>query len=213
MSTNVEKSFNTMNLPTWQEIYDIYKSEKFVYDYFENPNPEMDPYWKLPKDYVNIILLVNYINYAFQMNENGIFDDLKFPRKYISARNRNDDNKYPVYQFSANILTTAESFNNINHYINRCKQVVNVYDLNNCRARPIVYPTFDITLSTGNTCKEFGVISVVAEPVLFKEILSVMIKPVIDYFENGIGWKDENGNIISSDPSVNICHSGFDPAL
>ena len=131
MSTNVEKSFNTMNLPTWQEIYDIYKSEKFVYDYFANPNPEMDPYWKIPKDLVGITLLTNYINYAYQMNEDGRFDNIKLPREYTCETAHDKTVDYIVNSLGASLISNPSI--KTNSFINRGNRATDVYDLEKCK--------------------------------------------------------------------------------
>lgn len=41
--------------------------------------------------------------------------------------------------------------------------------------------------------------------LLFNEILDHMIVPFKTYFENGVGWKDEYGNLIGGSGSQNIC--------
>lgn len=47
-----------------------------------------------------------------------------------------------------------------------------------------------------------------------EKAIGFMMKPYIEYFEGpGIGWKDENGNVIDSDKSHNCIGSGFDAAL
>ena len=40
------------------------------------------------------------------------------------------------------------------------------------------------------------IISSTAVPGIRDYIISEIIKPYKEYFENGIGWKDENGNMI-----------------
>lgn len=59
----------------------------------------------------------------------------------------------------------------------------------------------------------------VYEPVLGKDddaeyIIEFMMQQFKEYFENGVGWKDENGNLIESNIGCKMCNgSGVDPAL
>lgn len=46
----------------------------------------------------------------------------------------------------------------------------------------------------------------------YDKIIKFLLKDVIEYFENGIGWKDEDGKVIDSIPNPK-CISGYDPAL
>ncbi len=47
-----------------------------------------------------------------------------------------------------------------------------------------------------------------------EEVIRFVLKDVINYFENGIGWKDVEGNILPSDQPSKKCEGvGFDPAL
>ena len=48
----------------------------------------------------------------------------------------------------------------------------------------------------------------------YKKMIEFLLKDVIKYFENGVGWKDEEGNNISNKENINKCiNEGFDPAL
>ncbi len=45
-------------------------------------------------------------------------------------------------------------------------------------------------------------------------IIDMMIEIFKNYFENGVGWKDKEGNLIESSKNINYCNgSGIDPAL
>lgn len=49
---------------------------------------------------------------------------------------------------------------------------------------------------------------------LYGRIIAFMRKPFRDYFENGVGWKDKDGNLIESDNRTPLCQgAGYDPAL
>ena len=52
-----------------------------------------------------------------------------------------------------------------------------------------------------------------AQNVDWTKIIDWMMIPYIEYFENGVGWKDNNGNLIASDKVTTCVGSGFDPAL
>ena len=48
----------------------------------------------------------------------------------------------------------------------------------------------------------------------FNKILDFMMKDVKKYFEGeGVGWKDQDGKLIESEPMKPTCESGKDPAL
>ena len=48
----------------------------------------------------------------------------------------------------------------------------------------------------------------------YSTIISLMVKEVKSYFENGVGWKDENGDLIEKAPPTTSCQGvGVDPAL
>lgn len=47
----------------------------------------------------------------------------------------------------------------------------------------------------------------------YRDMIEIMMKPFKDYFENGIGWKDENGDLISEkSKGTEIYYMGIDPA-
>ena len=45
---------------------------------------------------------------------------------------------------------------------------------------------------------------------LYDMIMDINTARYVDYFEHGVGWKDEDGNVIASPP---IDHMDGDPAL
>lgn len=48
---------------------------------------------------------------------------------------------------------------------------------------------------------------------LYSFIIQFMLRPFSEYFEGGVGWKDDNGNLIDS-PKHHMCEGvGVDPAL
>ncbi len=50
--------------------------------------------------------------------------------------------------------------------------------------------------------------------ISYANIISFMIRPFQEYFENGVGWKDENGKLIEREPDKPLCQGvGVDPAL
>lgn len=51
------------------------------------------------------------------------------------------------------------------------------------------------------------------EDSCYRDIIDLMITPYKDYFENGVGWKDDHGSLISGDSkSSAACYTGFDSA-
>ena len=46
----------------------------------------------------------------------------------------------------------------------------------------------------------------------YTSIIEFMMKPFKSYFDNIVGWKDQNGNIIKNNQIMNHCND-YDPAL
>jgi hypothetical protein len=45
------------------------------------------------------------------------------------------------------------------------------------------------------------------------QFIGILMEPVVNYFEDGVGWKTPDGEIIPYEP-VTICKgAGYDPAL
>ena len=48
---------------------------------------------------------------------------------------------------------------------------------------------------------------------IFSKIIRFVIKDIIEYFENGIGWKDKDGKVIPTEQVTHCQGAGYDPAL
>lgn len=116
--------------------------------------------------------------------ENNPFITNDFPRTNI-----NDLNDFPLMIMP--ILNTIVTMNdgNIFHH---------VY---------VPDPIIQLQINDDNESRSFT-------NEIYTHIIAVMSRKFRDYFENGVGWKDENGELIEKESDKPLCQGvGADPAL
>ena len=202
-------------LPTWSEIYEEFWTKKlFTYDPGNLEHQEEDPYWKRPRrklmlawgcNQLNKIIFEDGLNIIPFINEN--FEGFSCEKvqfilaedPYVSLPTIQDSvlcDIGPPKIYTCKLPSTDE------HSIFMTK-----------------YPRIDIDTITKPV--ELVVILESSDECTMEtdedellKIIEFVLGHVIAYFENGVGWKDNNGNVIPSDPVTRACEGvGYDPAL
>lgn len=197
-------TFNHEDLPTWDEIYQVIKNKEYVYD-LTNPidEPNLDPRYKVPTIWKNMVLFVNQINYMYH------HDKTKYPLKDSEYIIESADGNHIHYEVFALLVNNVVNPGAGNRRLAESHSYTGPFKMNDFN---IFHPRISISLVNAGAAKtEF--ITYHSNPEEFERIIHYIFAEVIDYFENGIGWKDENGRLIESDKSPVTCNSGVDPAL
>lgn len=171
-------------LPTWNEVYnEWYKGySKDLYMFKPNRDIERDTYWKIPKKLFLLAVVCNQFNKM--MYEDGYIDKISnlFENDYINIRFElvpitANANKSPIYS----MLNPRGKDNPFVDKTNRVfipKDIVEFVDLQLC-------------LEDAN-----GIYG--SSRYMRDKAVNILMEPFIEYFENGIGWKDENGKLIEN---------------
>jgi len=206
-------------LPTWEELYNqFYKKRMFNYEpHNRGHNFQNDPFWNRPTRKMLLAWGCNQLNKM--VFEDGV-DVAQFLRcKYGSP--------FEKVHF---VLVNGSS-------IKEGEQILSdeIIDLIQLKGAPPIYScklpsTGGLSLFTSNyphidideLDHPIQIVAVASTDVglsvptseELEEVIRFVIKDVINYFENGIGWKDAEGNILPSDQPSKKCEgAGFDPAL
>mgnify|MGYP001625036419 CR=1 FL=1 len=194
-------------LPTWDEFYhDFYQQKQYRYD--PSIHTEKDLYWEMPRRLYLMSICCNQINMRlFEFNEMTdvvqkvnsayyhyidhvnpiIFQGLYAVLQYDGC----DIDRIPTYHI------TKEKY--VNPFVQSYKSRLDVRSL-------VEKPCALVFVGIVNGERE------VIDPdnYLYDMIMDIQMARYKDYFENGVGWKDEDGNVITSPP---IDHMDGDPAL
>lgn len=228
-------------LPTWNEIYnEWYKKNRVSWDPFVKlKDGELDTYWKIPKVKYLLATVCNEFNKMI-FEDTDWFGLDKISDSLLSVIKKNDDiadsshiSRVADVRFVLRIEDSNQERLNINsdkpnrgHFINPPK----IYTFKNPNGNPnpfiTNYSRIDVTnedilhMSVMITVeyddgKQSTVTSVYDPDItnLGAIIINEMIKPFKDYFENGVGWKDKDGNIISEIDKGKDYERAADPAL
>lgn len=222
-------------LPTWDEIYnEWYLNKQFIYNPDEELSKIEDLYWKIPHQMYLLITVCNQLNKMIY--EDGIKDQvLQFLMK-SKLINQNLMFKFSDIRFVIISQELHESPKCAKFLKDTCRVGTpdppliysismpdgkkNPFIINNLQ-RTYFYQDYDyhrkkaigIFLDcTGSFDNPegpiLGFLPFDDEEGKYQFIIDYMMIPYRSYFENGIGWKDENGRLmISSRPVL-----GFDPA-
>lgn len=197
------------SLPTWQEIYDTWQSKLFSFnsneDYYEN-----DPYWNIPIPEYRIKLLSNYLNYYIANNGVDSLYHVISPND-IEGNINGDDQICPIEYIRFGVLKESD-LEDDTEFINVMENIDNfpIYIFKKGVSDGYVSLVAYVSLNISDQVNCNGYITDSTDAL--EKVIGVIINDVITYFENGVGWKDENGNIISNKPATG-CNSGVDPAL
>lgn len=211
-------------LPTWAEVYeDFYKGRVLFYDPNDESHQKLDTYWKIPKRKYILAIICNQFNkMLFEENmKNSIIEsihnmniiDIRFiidPIKKFDDIINVDINEIKT-EIAPPIYTMPLPNGKKNPFIINKHKRININKLDKILALSLL-----VTIE-----KDQEPITLFISPIddqqtyLYDKIMKKMMYPYIEYFEgSGIGWKDENGNIMELDPLKRNCSgAGYDPAL
>jgi len=202
-------------LPTWSEIYDEFWMKKvFNYDPNITEHQELDPYWKRPHRKILLAFVCNQLNKM--IFEDGI-DVLSYINETTDGHCRrihftlNPDHVPPMLQpYQPGFMHMEEGPPGI--YACRLPST-NEYSIFATN-----HPKIDIDALTLPFEIAIYAVHEGAENIGIRlsvlEVIEFILKDVITYYENGIGWKDNHGDIIPSDVVSRTCEGmGYDPAL
>lgn len=224
-------------LPTWDEVYNgFWKSKAFTFDPNDPTHIVKDTYWLRPHrklllgwvcnqlnkivsedrgcmtgvnhvldhrymdPFTNIVLPQHHFNYA-----KFYIDSIPSMRSITDIIGDDEPTPPAIYQCKLPKQNSYSIFKSDYPYI----------DIDTIDGEVGIYISLiDTKTCNGDINDAAGMIlSPVKDSFEYTEIIAVMIQHIIDYFENGVGWKDSDGKLIDSLPTEQICQSGHDPAL
>lgn len=214
-------------LPTWGEVYyDFYKNGIIFYDPNNKEHQTLDLYWKIPKRKYILSIVCN------QFNKMLFEDGLR--NKIIEFFKDSDivDFRFSIQSIKSfkNIDKAAEKFNmetdiappiytvplptgKKNPFIVNDFTRININDIKEFLS---LYLWVVIKNDDESKLLELSPLSEDKNQLLYDKIMKYILAVYIEYFEgDGVGWKDENGNIIENEiKDNNSCNGvGYDPAL
>ena len=208
-------------LPTWYEIYAEFWKQT-IFNYSVEDDREMDAYWKMPHAKYILLIVCNQFNkMLFEDNLiQDVIDELK-DHPSLSGLVLND------------IRVTCEHFPKDSSEMEKFAKRLNV-------GMMVPPPIYRLPLPTGQENPfetnydridapdgDFFIYPILNgtvedKPVIYElsensgersDVIELMMRWIRRYFEGGIGWKDENGDLISDGKSGHGCPSGYDPAM
>ena len=206
-------------LPTWDELYNqFYKKRLFDYDpYNDSHNSKCDHYWKRPARKMLLAWACNQLNKM--VFEDGVDIAKALRTKYGLPFEK-------VHFVLVNKSTISKERQTLEGQVIDLIQLKEAPPIYSCEipstSQPSIFesshPHIDID-SLGEHIQLVAVastdeaLSVPTSEELY-DVIRFVLSGVINYFENGIGWKDKDGNILPSDQPSKKCEgAGFDPAL
>ena len=173
----IASEFTKEELPTWNEVYNEWykKYRDDLYTFKAERDTEIDTYWKIPKKLFLLATVCNQFNKM--ISEDGFsFDNMPNIRFALSPDCQDQFNEFPT------IYTFKNPRGNENPFITSSPR--HLIAKNEDCEMIILYRSDSLGIQKNDNIfiKNF--------------IVNKFMKPFINYFENGVGWKDENGNII-----------------
>ena len=227
-------------LPTWDELYnDFIKPKSFTFDPSDKQHLKLDSYWKIEKRKLILAWSCNQINkllFEDDMKQSVLEFLHSIKMKFPNLNTMNNRNKlFTDIRFMI-LEGDSKDHDNISKILN--KSIIHTRNeppiiyhqklpkTNEPSIFTTKYPRYDID----DFKKNLELIMVISDADVgynrnstfvllsdtpgFKEIIDFIFKSIYEYFENGIGWKDKEGNIIESNNYNRHCKGvGYDPAL
>ena len=223
-------------LPTWDEVYNgFWKPKAFTFDPEDQTHAKKDTYWLRPHRKLLLGWVCNQLNKiifedrACMKEINHILDyKCMSPFTHIVP----NYNRFNYVKFYLDKTSYAER--TMREIIDEEASPPPIYQCklpkqNSYSIFKSAYPSIDIDtldgvigiyihlINTSGENSDNSVGGMILSPVVnspeYTEIIQVVISHIIRYFENGVGWKDKNGNLMDSKPMQPICQNGHDPAL
>ena len=205
-------------LPTWDELYhEFYKKKIFEYDSNNSNHLESDPYWNRPRRKMLLAWVCNQLNKL-------VFEDKMDVLPFID---KTFGGKCEKIQF---ILLPSPSRRTIRvlHDAMLRDGPPSIYSCRipstgNFSIFSSNYPRIDI--DDKSLERQFELVCLLYHPASEEDlhpadredllrIIEYLLSNVIQYFENGVGWKDKDNRLLpSQSPNHNCQGAGIDPAL
>ena len=181
-------------LPTWDELYnEFYLKKIFQYDPRLPDHEEPDVYWNRPRRKMLLAWACNQLNKM-------VFEDGIDVTKFIRV-------KYNIPFEKLHFVLIEESALNMDSLPEYFEELINLNrapSIYSCKLPstnlPSIfqtdYPRIDIDTLKG----PIRIIAIpstdaglsLSTPQEFQDVITFVLKDVIKYFENGVGWKDES---------------------
>ena len=217
-------------LPTWSEVYnEFYKNKLFLYDP-KMDSGGLDTYWKIPKNRYLIAIVCNQFNKM--LYEDHVYDFFVqylneiLPKDFIHVKSvqficepaiqHADDSEY-LTMMNVGIKAAPPPYNIVhpkghkNPFIPKDSIRIDWnthYPDEKMYFTPAIYGEH---LEGKSITNIVYLPSIESDPEVFHQIIDWMMIPYKGYFEGeGIGWKDQDGHLITSIPFEK---TGYDPAL
>jgi len=201
-------------LPTWAELYnDFWMKKTFNYDSKNIEHQTLDQYWKIPYRKILLAQICNQLNKMIFEDDVDVISFLNTTFKLGCT-----DFRYLLMKKDSDITGIDKTlmFAGLPPQVYTCKIPStgnhSIFITNK-------HPRIDID----DLDDQFQLVGIVDNDLrsikpdnkdIFMSTIEFIILEAIKYFEDGIGWKDGEGNIIPSDPLTNRCAGvGIDPAL
>jgi hypothetical protein len=207
-------------LPTWDEMYnEFWKHQIFVYDAKRDSlDKTIDPYWNRPKRKMILAWACNQLNKM--VFEDGV-DVVKFINGHYEDMMVCDDVRFWLLYWGKSLRRTTVVIEPrlIKEKLPPPIYVCKIPSTGQYGIFKTQHPSIDvddlggwvslhITILRDGFTQDQRLIS-----NLFTDIIRFVINDIIEYFENGIGWKDKDGKLIPTEQVTHCQGAGYDPAL
>lgn len=166
-------------LPTWDEIYNEFYKKKIIKYLIGEDDAELNPYYQLPKNKVLIAFMCNQLNKLIYESDRSdtkeCFFDVVWHNKYKNILEQKFGKDYfpTIYEISNTAYETS---------------LFKLKDYTYKDLRDFKSDLFLVMYSFSSECY------IPCKSEEYWGTINELLKPVIKYFENGVGWKEnENG--------------------
>ena len=165
-------------LPTWDEIYNEFYKKKIT-KYLEGKDTELDHYYQVPRNKILVAFMCNQLNKMLFESDSSLhgkyFFELIWWRKYKDIANQKFEKDYfpTIYEISNMAYETS------------------LFKLKDYEYEDLRDSRWNLFLSLYSLSSEKWIPDIMEE---YWDVINHLLEPVIKYFENGVGWKEnENG--------------------
>ena len=167
--------FTKDTLPTWNEIYHEFYKKKIT-KYLTDKDTELDKYYQVPRNKVLVAFMCNQLNKMIFESDSSLcgkyFFELIWWNKYKDVANQKFEKDYfpTIYEISNMAYETS------------------LFKLKDYEYKDLRDSRWDLFLSLYSLSSEKWIPDIMEE---YWDVIHHLLEPVIKYFENGVGWKDD----------------------